>query len=236
MILNNLNKLQNYIKNNKTPLFAYFADKILKSNKDKAAQKICIEGEKEFSRDAWGKYMRAKVEKALGNQELYFQYLEDCIQLDRGFLQAYYELISEGKEVLSDQKLSAYYLKLKHNNFTDREFLEEHNDLLIETTESDEKEGEAKDLKFKSLQGSPEQPETQTRLRINRRTKDDNEDAGEIDLQIPIPTMTFVDVLMKQELYDQALEVLDIIENKTDNAELVTKKRDEILDLKAQSE
>jgi len=56
-----------------------------------------------------------------------------------------------------------------------------------------------------------------------------------VELKIPIPTMTFVEVLKKQKLYDQALEILDALAKKSKDSERISKKRSEILQLKAQS-
>lgn len=236
MLLSNINKVLKYFKNmnHRTPLYSYLADKLLANKKVDQAEVICRQGQKEFQQDAAGKYIQAKIDKINNNQEAYLKKLEECIQVDHGFLQAYYELISEGRTILSFKKLNFYYNKLAHNNFADPNFLDQYSEFAGEQ-KIEVKEETGGDLKFKSLE-SDEEPETPTRLRISRRTRDDNDESEEIDLKIPIPTMTFVDVLMKQELYDQALEVLNIIEKKTDKDEIVQKKREKIQKLKKLSE
>jgi len=59
---------------------------------------------------------------------------------------------------------------------------------------------------------------------------------AKIELKIPIPTMTFVEVLKKQKLYDQALQLLDILNAKTTDSEKIKKAREEILRLKSEEE
>lgn len=234
MILSSTKKLMQYIadKENKTPLYSFLANKFLNNDQVEKSREICIAGENEFPQDAYGKYIRAKIENQRGNHDLYLEKLEECIKLDSGFLAAYYHLIADGKDDLPEEELVQYYQKLKNNNFANQEFLDKYS--YLDRTPEDEEASKA--LKFRSLEREEEEPETRTRLRISRKTRDDNEDANEIDLKIPIPTMTFVDVLVRQELYDQALEVLDIIEQKTDKQELVSEKREEINTLKKRSD
>ena len=54
-----------------------------------------------------------------------------------------------------------------------------------------------------------------------------------VELKIPIPTLTLVEVLKKQGLYDQALQVLNVLEAKSKDVERVQSMRAEIMDLKA---
>src|SRR6056297_112546 len=207
MIVSKTKKLLKYVtkKEYKTPLYALLADKFLQSGELVKSEEVCSKGQKYFPDDAYGKFVEAKINKSQGNTEKFLKNLQECIELDTGFVQAYYELISAGQDSLSSDELAHYYQKLQKNNFADNEFLKKYSSL---SDEQIDKTGE-KNLKFRSLESSEGKPETQTRLRINRKTRDDNEEASDrIDLKIPIPTMTFVEVLMKQELYDQALEVL----------------------------
>jgi len=60
------------------------------------------------------------------------------------------------------------------------------------------------------------------------------DDKDRIELKIPIPTLTLVEVLKKQKLYDQALDVLNILEKKSKNVEKVKKVREKIVQLKAE--
>lgn len=55
------------------------------------------------------------------------------------------------------------------------------------------------------------------------------------ELEVPIPTFTLVEILMKQKLYDQALEVLKVLEKRRKDLERVKKYREEILRLKEEN-
>ena len=96
MILSSTKKLMQYIadKENKTPLYSFLANKFLNNDQVEKSREICIAGEKEFPQDAYGKYIRAKIENQRGNHDLYLEKLEECIKLDSGFLAAYYHLIA----------------------------------------------------------------------------------------------------------------------------------------------
>lgn len=68
---------------------------------------------------------------------------------------------------------------------------------------------------------------------------DENRNAPEpqkekINLNIPIPTLTFVEVLKKQKLYDQALEILDILEERSADKDKIIQQKEEIIRLKAE--
>ena len=55
---------------------------------------------------------------------------------------------------------------------------------------------------------------------------------GKIELKIPVPTFTLVEVFKKQKLYDEALQLLDVLEKKSKNPEKIEKERSIIMQLK----
>ncbi len=55
---------------------------------------------------------------------------------------------------------------------------------------------------------------------------------GRMELKIPVPTFTLVEVFKKQKLYDEALQLLDILEKRSKNQEKIAKVRQEIEELK----
>ncbi|HCK98614.1 MAG TPA: hypothetical protein DHW42_00715 [Candidatus Marinimicrobia bacterium] len=57
-----------------------------------------------------------------------------------------------------------------------------------------------------------------------------------IELKIPVPTFTLVEVFKKQKLYDEALQLLDVLEKRSKNKEKITQARAEILQLKIDEE
>jgi len=59
---------------------------------------------------------------------------------------------------------------------------------------------------------------------------------GRIEFKIPVPTFTLVEVFKKQKLYDEALQLLDVLEKKSKNPERIDKERSEIMQLKMDEE
>jgi len=59
---------------------------------------------------------------------------------------------------------------------------------------------------------------------------------GKVELKIPVPTFTLVEVFKKQKLYDEALQLLDVLTKKSKNQTRIEKERDEILRLKMEEE
>ena len=61
-------------------------------------------------------------------------------------------------------------------------------------------------------------------------------DGNRVELKIPVPTFTLVEVFKNQKLYDEALQLLDVLEKKSKNPERIDKERAEILKLKMDEE
>lgn len=57
---------------------------------------------------------------------------------------------------------------------------------------------------------------------------------GKIELKIPVPTFTLVEVFKKQKLYDEALQLLDVLEKRSKNKDKIEKERQELLRLKVE--
>lgn len=55
---------------------------------------------------------------------------------------------------------------------------------------------------------------------------------GKIELKIPVPTFTLVEVFKKQKLYNEALQLLDVLEKRSKNKDKIEKERQELLRLK----
>jgi hypothetical protein len=56
--------------------------------------------------------------------------------------------------------------------------------------------------------------------------------SGKIELKIPVPTFTLVEVFKKQKLYNEALQLLDVLEKRSKNKDKIEKERQELLRLK----
>jgi len=59
---------------------------------------------------------------------------------------------------------------------------------------------------------------------------------NKVELKIPVPTFTLVEVFKKQKLYDEALQLLDVLEKKSKNPERIEKERAMIMQLKMEEE
>ena len=114
MQLDNIEELKKYFDSRKgaTFLYPYLAEQYMKRDKIKEARKICKKGLKIYPQDPTGHYIRGLLEKRTGNIKNYIQQMKKCIQLDNGFLRAYYELITEGDEYITDTEMKNYHLKL----------------------------------------------------------------------------------------------------------------------------
>ncbi len=79
--------------------------------------------------------------------------------------------------------------------------------------------------------------ETKVQKKENKKAKSGraiDKENEKVELNIPIPTLTFVEVLKKQKLFDQALRILEILEEKSADKSRIEKARAEIIQLKAQ--
>lgn len=73
---------------------------------------------------------------------------------------------------------------------------------------------------------TPKPPTVKKTTARKKSTKSANNDSeGEVSIKFPIPTWTLVEILKKQQLYQQALEVIDIIEKKSQKHETLEKAR-----------
>ncbi len=79
-------------------------------------------------------------------------------------------------------------------------------------------------------------PEFNAKIKESLNESDDKENKEGVNLNIPIPTLTFVEVLKNQKLYDQALEILELLEKRSSDKEKIIQKKEEIIKLKAETE
>jgi tetratricopeptide (TPR) repeat protein len=61
-------------------------------------------------------------------------------------------------------------------------------------------------------------------------------ESGKAELKIPVPTFTLVEVFKKQKLYNEALQLLDLLEKRSKNQDKIAKARQEIQELKLKEE
>jgi len=88
--------------------------------------------------------------------------------------------------------------------------------------------------KAKSITASPKSK----RSGKNDQDSADSDESGptKVELKIPVPTFTLVEVFKKQKLYDEALQLLDVLEKRSKNKEKIARARAEILQLKIDEE
>jgi tetratricopeptide (TPR) repeat protein len=110
---------------------------------------------------------------------------------------------------------------------------------------SAEKTESAGDAKVEQLPEPATSPQKKAAAGAKKATPSMNEDKpevteesskgaeqGRMELKIPVPTFTLVEVFKKQKLYDEALQLLDILEKRSKNQEKIAKVRQEIEELK----
>ena len=96
-------------------------------------------------------------------------------------------------------------------------------------------EPKATELKKKQSAAAPaEVPDSKSTTEPAPQTGENNNE--KVELKIPVPTFTLVEVFKKQKLYDEALQLLDVLEKKSKNPERIEKERTEILKLKLEAE
>ncbi len=100
----------------------------------------------------------------------------------------------------------------------------------IEENQSEENISEEEEQEEESEQI----PEFKGTLKNNIDATSQKETKEKVNLNIPIPTLTFVEVLKNQKLYDQALEILELLEKRSSEKEKIIQQKEEIIRLKAQ--
>lgn len=209
-------KLESYIRKNKNSyLTPILADRYIEEKKIKQALKICKNFLKKHPESTIGHFITAKAVIKKGNFEIGVEHLKKVIEIDPGFLEAYYKLIDVGKSYLSTEEIKKLHKKILELNPFDKISKKELENTSETKDASQEELAKEKSLSFSTesaIEGSDEK----------------------IELKIPIPTFTLVEVLKQQKLYDQALQVIFLLESKTKDVAKAKKVREEIERLKAE--
>ena len=113
---------------------------------------------------------------------------------------------------------------------------EELSELSILPVENfEEEQPESEEENTKSNNNDPEEiPEFKSTLNKNLDDEPKESPKEKVNLNIPIPTLTFVEVLKKQKLYDQALEILEILEERSSDKDKIIQQKEEIIRLKVE--
>ena len=197
-----------------TILFPVLADIYFIQEDYRRARKVCNLGLGYHENDAAGRFVLAQVEKAEGNLKESEKELKHALKYSPDNIQAAI-MLCEIQTVLgrSPSRLLTSWKKvlaLDPSNQTAKEF--------IEKVESDNKNKTQKN-----------KPSTKT---ITKPSK-----SGDIlNVSVRLATFTLVNVLKNQALFYQALEVLDLLEQKGEDPDMIRLERDGVKALIKSSE
>jgi tetratricopeptide (TPR) repeat protein len=197
-----------------TILFPVLADIYLNQEDFRRARKVCNIGLGYHENDASGRFVLAQVEKADGNLKGAEKEIKHALKYSPDNIQAAI-MLCEIQTVLgrSPSRLLTSWKKvldLDPSNQTAKEF--------IEKVESESKN--------KSQQkNSP----TKNPKKLARKTTKKSSQSGEsLNVSVRLATFTLVNVLKNQALFYQALEVLDLLEQKGEDPDMIRLERDAV--------
>ena len=197
-----------------TILFPVLADIYFIQEDYRRARKVCNLGLGYHENDAAGRFVLAQVEKAEGNLKESEKELKHALKYSPDNIQAAI-MLCEIQTVLgrSPSRLLTSWKKvlaLDPSNQTAKEF--------IEKVESDNKDKTQK-----------KKPSTKT---ITKPA----ESGDTLNVSVRLATFTLVNVLKNQALFYQALEVLDLLEQKGEDPDMIRLERDGVKALIKSSE
>ena len=197
-----------------TILFPVLADIYFIQEDYKRARKVCNIGLGYHENDAAGRFVLAQVEKAEGNLKESEKELKHALKYSPDNIQAAI-MLCEIQTVLgrSPSRLLTSWKKvlaLDSSNQTAKEF--------IEKVESDNKDKTQK-----------KKPSKKTITKLA-------ESGDTLNVSVRLATFTLVNVLKNQALFYQALEVLDLLEQKGEDPDMIRLERDGVKALIKSSE
>tara|TARA_B100001248_G_scaffold77036_1_gene55557 strand:+ start:220 stop:912 length:693 start_codon:yes stop_codon:yes gene_type:complete len=198
-----------------TILFPVLADIYLNQEDYRRARKVCNIGLGYHENDAAGRFVLAKVEKAEGNlkdaeKELkhVLKYSPDNIDAAIMYCEIQTVLGRSPSRLLTSWKK---VLALDPSNQIAREFIAK-----VESPKVENKKNKTTSKKaFK-------------RSTSKKVTKKVNENTDSLNVSVRLATFTLVNVLKNQALFYQALEVLDLLEQKGEDPDMIRLERDSV--------
>ena len=198
-----------------TILFPVLADIYLNQEDYRRARKVCNIGLGYHENDAAGRFVLAKVEKAEGNlkdaeKELkhVLKYSPDNIDAALMYCEIQTVLGRSPSRLLTSWKK---VLALDPSNQIAREFIAK-----VESPKVENKKNKTTSKKaFK-------------RSTSKKVTKKVNENTDSLNVSVRLATFTLVNVLKNQALFYQALEVLDLLEQKGEDPDMIRLERDSV--------
>ena len=202
-----------------TILFPVLADIYFSQEDYRRARKVCNIGLGYHENDAAGRYILAQIEKAEGNLKESEKELKHVLKYSADNIRAAI-MLCEIQTVLgrSPLRLLTSWKKvsiLDPSNQTAKEFIEK-----VESYNKDKiqkKNSTSKKLSIKETSKSLEPGDT-------------------LNVSVRLATFTLVNVLKNQALFYQALEVLDLLEQKGEDPDMIRLERDAVKELIKSSE
>jgi tetratricopeptide (TPR) repeat protein len=198
-----------------TILFPVLADIYFNQEDYRRARKVCNIGLGYHENDAAGRFVLAKVEKAEGNlkdaeKELkhVLKYSPDNIDAAIMYCEIQTVLGRSPSRLLTSWKK---VLALDPSNQIAREFIAK-----VESPKVENKKNKATSKKV-SKRSTPK-----------KVIKKVDENADSLNVSVRLATFTLVNVLKNQALFYQALEVLDLLEQKGEDPDMIRLERDSV--------
>jgi tetratricopeptide (TPR) repeat protein len=217
--LNNQAELETYFADNfDTVLFPILADMYLQSRDLVRARKVCEIGLGYHPDHVDGRFILAMIELEIGNERESEKLLKEVVQSGTDHLQASFQLAivqqSLGRAESTLQKSWNKVLDLDPENREAKSILS-----ILGKQEIPKKVIQRKKISMKSTG-------KKTKTRRVKKTE-----APQLAISPRIATFTMVNVLKNQNLYHQALDVLDILVTKGADAEKIEAERVAIKEL-----
>ena len=198
-----------------TILFPVLADIYFNQEDYRRARKVCNIGLGYHENDAAGRFVLAKVEKAEGNlkdaeKELkhVLKYSPDNIDAAIMYCEIQTVLSRSPSRLLTSWKK---VLALDPSNQIAREFIAK-----VESPKVENKKNKTTSKKA-SKRSTPK-----------KVTKKVDENTDSLNVSVRLATFTLVNVLKNQALFYQALEVLDLLEQKGEDPDMIRLERDSV--------
>ena len=198
-----------------TILFPVLADIYFNQEDFRRARKVCNIGLGYHENDAAGRFVLAKVEKAEGNlkdaeKELkhVLKYSPDNIAAAIMYCEIHTVLGRSPSRLLTSWKK---VLALDPSNQIAREFIAK-----VESPKVENKKNKTTSKKV-SKRSTPK-----------KVTKKVDENTDSLNVSVRLATFTLVNVLKNQALFYQALEVLDLLEQKGEDPDMIRLERDSV--------
>ena len=198
-----------------TILFPVLADIYFNQEDYRRARKVCNIGLGYHENDAAGRFVLAKVEKAEGNlkdaeKELkhVLKYSPDNIDAAIMYCEIQTVLGRSPSRLLTSWKK---VLALDPSNQIAREFIAK-----VESPKVENKKNKTTSKKVSKRSTS------------KKVTKKVNENTDSLNVSVRLATFTLVNVLKNQALFYQALEVLDLLEQKGEDPDMIRLERDSV--------